>query len=311
MKIRPFQPSDYDDLFGMYRAQSATLPRHHSVRRDQFRKDLFTTRFIRNPADHHDKARVALVAQQGQRITAFVSGGMVVNGDEVVPGGTAYIQAIIAEPSAAAAVRQLLSRVVAHLRRYRPKQIVAHDGCMCPVFYSDGASALPSQWAWIGQCLLDSGFEVSDRLLRLAAELKSTRRKVIPPDNLVMHHLTHEMYGFDPKYDFGCILLKPPYEYGCGVVWCGNFYSGAFVKGTAYRSLYMNYFTILDDAYRGQGLGRLVLQHCLCEARRRGAKYASLLTDVDNLVAQNLYQSEGFEVIDAMHSFRFKMRRRS
>ena len=118
------------------------------------------------------------------------------------------------------------------------------------------------------------------------------------------------MYGFDSKYDFACLLMKPPYQYGDGVVLCDNFYSGVFVKGTAYRSLYMNYFTIMDEAYRGKGLGRLVLQHCLYEAQQRGAKYASLLTDVDNLVAQNLYQSEGFEVVDAMHSFKLKAKKK-
>jgi GNAT superfamily N-acetyltransferase len=103
--------------------------------------------------------------------------------------------------------------------------------------------------------------------------------------------------------------LKPPYEYGDGIVWCGNFYSGTFVKGTGYRSLCMNYFTLLNDDYRRQGLGRLVLQHCLYEAQQRGAKHAALLTDADNFVAQNLYQSEGFEIVDATHSFVLKTSR--
>ena len=79
-----------------------------------------------------------------------------------------------------------------------------------------------------------------------------------------------------------------------------------FVKGTAFRSLYMNYFTIIDDEFKGKGLGRIVLQYCLYEAQQKGAKYASLLTDADNFVAQNLYQSEGFEVVDATHSFELK-----
>ena len=302
MNIQKFQESDYDDVYRLYRDQTATLPFHHNVRRDQFRADLFTTRFIRNPADHHEKARIALVAKKNKRTCAFVSGGLVTNGDEVVRASTGYIQAIIAEPSAADAVKALVPRVVAHLRRYRPKKIVAQDACMCPVFFADSASNLPSKWAWMGQCLLDVGFKVSARSLRLVARLDG-RRKVRAPDKLTFLHVTHEMHGFDARYDFGCVLLKPPYKYGDGVVWCGNFYSGVFVKGAAYRSLYMNYFTIMNDSYKGKGLGRLVLQHCLYEAKQKGAKYASLLTDVDNLVAQNLYQSEGFEVVDAMHAF--------
>ena len=72
----------------------------------------------------------------------------------------------------------------------------------------------------------------------------------------------------------------------------------------------MNYFTILDEAYRGKGLGRVVLQHCLYKAQQRGTKYASLLTDIDNLVAQNLYQSEGFEIVDATHTFELKTKQK-
>ena len=310
MKIRHFQESDYDDVYRLYRKQTAALPFHHNVRRDQFKTDLFTTRFIRNPADHHAKARIALVARKGKRTCAFVSGGLVTKGDEVVQAGTGYIQAIIAEPSAADAVKVLIPRVIAHLRRYRPKKIVVHDACMCPVFFADSAGNLPSKWAWIGQCLLEVGFEVSARSLRLVARLGDPRPKVRAPGKLKLLHVAHEMNGFDPKFDFGCVLLKPPYEFGDGVVWCGNFYSGVFIKGTAYRSLYMNYFTIMDEAYRGKGLGRLVLQHCLYEAQQRGAKFASLLTDVDNLIAQNLYQSEGFEVVDGMHSFELKAKRK-
>ena len=310
MKIRPFRESDYDDVFRLYREQSAALSFHHNVRRDQFKKDLFTTRFIRNPADHHMKARVAFVALKKNRICAFASGGLVIKGDEVVEAGTGYIQAIIAEPSSAAAVKEVLPRVIAHIRGYEPKKIVAQDACMCPVFFADSAGSLPSRWAWIGQCLLDVGFEVSSRSLRLVARFDGPLRKVVAPRGLKFFRLTHEMHSFDPRYDFGCVLLKPPYQYGDGVVWCGNFYSGVFVKGTAYRSLYMNYFTIMDEAYRGKGLGRLVLQYCLYEAQQRGAHHASLLTDIDNLVAQNLYQSEGFEVVDAMHSFELNVKQK-
>lgn len=114
------------------------------------------------------------------------------------------------------------------------------------------------------------------------------------------------MYGFNPKYDFGCVLLKPPYAFEDGIVWCGNFYSGVFVKGTAYRSLYINWFTVIDEAFRGKGLGRLMLQHCLHQAQQRGAQYASLLTNDDNFVAHNLYLSEGFQLVDVMHSFQLE-----
>ena len=303
MSIRPLRNADYGDLLRLYRQQTKELPFHHNVRQDQFREDLLVTRFIRNPDDHHTKARIALVATSGNRVCALVSGGMVTHGDEVIESKTGYIQSIIASPTAGDAVEELLQRVVKHIRRYRPTKIIAQDGCMSPVFFADSASTLSSQSAWLGQLLLDFGFEICARSLRMVAKLDRPRPKVVPPGDLELLHLKHEMHGLEPKYDFGCVLLKPPYQYGDGVAWCGNFYSGAFVKGTGYRSLYINWLTIMDDAYRRKGLGRVMLQHCLFEAQQRGAKYASLLTHDDNFVARNLYHSEGFKLVDTTHSF--------
>ncbi len=303
MRVRSLRETDYEQLLRLYRLQTTSLPFHHNVRRDQFKQDLTTTRFIRNPADHHAKAKIALVAIKRDRVCAFVSGGMVTKGDEVVESGTGYIQAILGEPAEADAVKELVSRVVKHVRRYRPHRLVAQDGCFSPIFFAESASTLSSQHAWIGQVLLDTGFAVCARSARLVAVLDNPRREVKAPTPLKFLHVKHEMYGFNPKYDFGCVLLKPPYERGDGVVWCGNFYSGEFVKGTAHRSLYINWFTIMDEDYRGKGLGRLMLQHCLHQAQQRGAKYASLMTSDDNFVARNLYQSEGFEIVDTTHSF--------
>lgn len=236
----------------------------------------------------------------------MVSGGIVTKGDEVTESRTGYLQAIIGQSANADLLKEMILRVVAHLRRFRPKKIVAQDACLSPVFFADSAGMLPSQQAWLGQLLLDSGFEVNHCGLRMVAPLESPRREVKPPDDLEFLHVTHEMHGVDAKYDFGCVLLKPPYEYGDGVVWCGNFFSGAFVKGSAFRSLYINWFTIMDEAYRGRGLGRIMLRHCLHQAQQRGAKYASLLSGADSFVAHNLYQSEGFRVVDATHRFELK-----
>ena len=306
MRIRKYRTSDNDALYRLFRQQTESLPFHHNVRRDQFNAELFTTRFIRNPADHCKATRIGLVATRNKQPVAFVSGGLVLNGDEVVDSNTGYIQAIIADRSTVDVLKEMLQRVIDHIRASNPDKIVAFDACMCPTFFADSAGNLPTEWAWMGQCLIDVGFEVRGRSLRLATTLEKPRREVTTPDELMLYHLKHEMYGFNPKYDFGCLLLKPPYQYGDGVVWCGDFYSGAFVKGTAFRSLYMNYFTIIDEAFQGRGLGRLTLQHCLYEAQKNGSQFASLLTDFDNLIAQNLYASEGFTVVDAMHSFELK-----
>jgi ribosomal protein S18 acetylase RimI-like enzyme len=50
----------------------------------------------------------------------------------------------------------------------------------------------------------------------------------------------------------------------------------------------------------------LTLQHVLCEAAKQGAQSARLITDADNLIAQHLYRSEGFDVVDVMQRFILK-----
>ena len=66
MKIRPYQQSDNEDVHRLYRKQTAALPFHHNARRDQFRTDLQTTRYIRNPADH-------LVCYQAKLARKFIA----------------------------------------------------------------------------------------------------------------------------------------------------------------------------------------------------------------------------------------------
>jgi ribosomal protein S18 acetylase RimI-like enzyme len=47
--------------------------------------------------------------------------------------------------------------------------------------------------------------------------------------------------------------------------------------------------------YRGRGVGRSLLNAIIAEAARRGASRLTLEVRTDNAVAQNLYQSLGFE----------------
>ena len=51
---------------------------------------------------------------------------------------------------------------------------------------------------------------------------------------------------------------------------------------------------VVAPAQRRQGVGRRLLQAALAEARRRGWRRISLLTDADNAAAQALYQAHGF-----------------
>ena len=51
------------------------------------------------------------------------------------------------------------------------------------------------------------------------------------------------------------------------------------------------------DKKRGNGYGKLLLEHALSEARNAGCEYISLEVRVSNKLAQSLYESAGFEVI--------------
>ncbi|MDR2809995.1 MAG: GNAT family N-acetyltransferase [Tannerellaceae bacterium] len=52
---------------------------------------------------------------------------------------------------------------------------------------------------------------------------------------------------------------------------------------------------IVHPEYRGKGIGRLLMNGIIGEATRRGASRITLEVRQDNLVAQGLYQSLGFE----------------
>jgi GNAT superfamily N-acetyltransferase len=52
---------------------------------------------------------------------------------------------------------------------------------------------------------------------------------------------------------------------------------------------------IVHPGYRGQGLGRRLLNYALDRARQSGCLRVQLLTDHDNLQAQAIYQQAGLE----------------
>ena len=51
---------------------------------------------------------------------------------------------------------------------------------------------------------------------------------------------------------------------------------------------------IVDAAHRGRGVGALLFEHIVAFARDEGLLRLSLLTDNDNVVAQNMYTRFGF-----------------
>lgn len=56
-------------------------------------------------------------------------------------------------------------------------------------------------------------------------------------------------------------------------------------------------------SHRGRGLGRLLMQRALQQARERGGRGVSLVVDVRNLTASRLYESFGFRVIGVRDAY--------
>ncbi len=52
---------------------------------------------------------------------------------------------------------------------------------------------------------------------------------------------------------------------------------------------------IIDPAFRGQGLGSLLLSEAIAYAKQGGCLRVTLLTDSGNIGAQRYYQKQGFE----------------
>ncbi|MFM7029446.1 MAG: tRNA (adenosine(37)-N6)-threonylcarbamoyltransferase complex transferase subunit TsaD [Micrococcales bacterium] len=59
----------------------------------------------------------------------------------------------------------------------------------------------------------------------------------------------------------------------------------------------------IAEQARGLGLGRRLMQHLLTEATRQGARETFLEVRADNPVAQGLYESLGFEIIDRRKNY--------
>jgi ribosomal protein S18 acetylase RimI-like enzyme len=63
---------------------------------------------------------------------------------------------------------------------------------------------------------------------------------------------------------------------------------------------------VVAPEQRRRGVGRRLLQAAVAEARRRGWRRVSLLTDADNAASQALYQAQGF-IASPMRPYRRKI----
>ncbi len=59
---------------------------------------------------------------------------------------------------------------------------------------------------------------------------------------------------------------------------------------------------VVDEAYRGRGIGRALMQACLLDAQRKGGHWVGLEVRADNAPARRLYESLGFTAVgDVVH----------
>jgi ribosomal protein S18 acetylase RimI-like enzyme len=90
----------------------------------------------------------------------------------------------------------------------------------------------------------------------------------------------------------------------------GNEYAGlltAFDNFSTFtaRSMINIHDVFVDARFRGQGLGRLLMEEIIAEARRRNSSRITLEVRVDNVSAKRLYADLGFhEVPPGMHYWR-------
>jgi GNAT superfamily N-acetyltransferase len=302
VKVRPLQESDLPSLYQLYLEETADLPYSPKVRQAQFSDHLTTSRLFPNPAHFDPKAEIALVAERSGEPVAFASGCLLTDGDYVVGSDFGCLRIVLARPGCREEARAVIRSVIEHLESLGPSHIEALNGCLSPMFTGVAVGALPSNWGWLGQCLLDEGFEVNDRFFRMVAPLqKDTPYSDLPRGFRVERIHTRvkgAIAGLDPKYNFGVMLYEDDQEAG----WCGNFFSGAFLKGGGYRQLHTHWFTIFAS-HQGRGLGRKLLGWCLAQAAQAGAKRAELLTSTDNFIAHEVYRSVGYRMVDTLYSF--------
>jgi ribosomal protein S18 acetylase RimI-like enzyme len=55
---------------------------------------------------------------------------------------------------------------------------------------------------------------------------------------------------------------------------------------------------IIDEKYRGQGLGRMLMEELIKIAKKKKAKKINLTSRSQRVEARKLYESLGFELID-------------
>ncbi len=302
--IRPYTTTDLARVYELYcrNPQQVDDP-IFTPSVEQFSTDLKRGRLYQPAKIFNPNAEIALVAEKDGAIVAFGSGGQLAEGDFLVEADTAFIRLIIGDRKHKDAVRQIIRHLTQHLNALNPITLQAYNSVLTPAFFGCMSGMLPSNWNWIAQCLMDEGYKTEFTSLYMYRDFQTDPPTPLPfPDGFrcdewktyVMEHTV----GLDPKFNIGYALHEGDEYAG----WCGNFYAGTWFAEADYEYVYTNWFTIMQP-FLGRGLGRMLLRHGLVKAYEQGAKGAMLMTNPDNFIAQDLYRSESYRIIDVGNSF--------
>ncbi len=124
------------------------------------------------------------------------------------------------------------------------------------------------------------------------------------PDLMALLHLLFEQEAeFEPNAEAQRkSLFKIISDSKIGMIWVAKndektvgMVSLLFTESTALGSV----VALLEDmvvlpAYRGKGIGSQLVDHAIREAKSLGCQRITLLTDLDNVKAQNFYTQRGF-----------------
>ena len=297
LRVRRMSPEDLESIYRLYVEMEAQVPFQPRTRFTQFVRDLRVSRCYPDSEHYDPRAEIAMVAEVDGEVVAYADGCK--NLEE-----QAFLRMVIGKPDHRQALCAVIRRVTRHLMRFEPQALIAFGSIIVPVFLGFSAGKLHASWAWLGQCLVDEGYEADGFGLRMYRPLtgRGTRPVALPQPPSVRveeknRFISNGLAHLDRRYVLRHMIPD--------IAICEGYFSGAFVTGSGYRYHFTMWVTSVPG-HRRKGYARWLMRNALVTAHNAGAKGALLMTAVDNFRAQSLYLSEGFTSVENVCSFTFR-----